>query len=217
MKDRNFEVCPEGFPIIFTLGFCAIFFGIIGASFIGFLFFILTLFSIYFFRDPPRYPMIDRGDVLSPADGKVLFVGKEKDPLEGKDSLKISIFMDLFSVHVNRAPVKGEVKAIIYKKGKFLNASLDKASKENEQNIIHFRVGRGENFVLVQVAGLIARRIVCWLNPKDKVEAGDKIGLIKFGSRVELYMPENYDPLVSVGEKVFAGESVIAIKKQKRK
>lgn len=216
MEKRSFEVCPEGFPVIFTLGFCALFFGTIGASFIGFLFFVLTLFSIYFFRDPPRYPISDKGDVLSPADGKVLFVGKEKDPLEGKESLKISIFMDLFSVHVNRAPAKGEVKEIVYKKGKFLNASLDKASKENEQNIIQFKVGRGENFVLVQVAGVIARRIVCWLRPKDKVEAGDKIGLIKFGSRVELYMPENYEPVVSVGEKVLAGETIIATKNKKR-
>ncbi len=217
MKKRSFEVCPEGFPIIFGLGFCSIFFGVIGFEFLGFIFFILTLFFIYFFRDPERIINYTQGDVLAPADGKVVFIGKGKSPATDKECQKISIFMDLFSVHVNRAPARGVVRQIIYKRGKFLNAQTNRASEENERNIIQFSVGRGEEFTLVQVAGLVARRIVCWLEPKDRVEPGDRIGLVKLGSRVDLYFPENYKILVSIGEKVVAGESVIATKTKREK
>ena len=150
---------------------------------------------------------------MSPADGLVTYIGAEKNPLDDdKDQntyTKVSIFLSVFDVHVNRMPIKSSISSIHYIPGKFLNATLDKSSKENERNII-FAKSNNDNFYIVQIAGLIARRIVCNLKVNQEVEKGDRIGIIKFGSRVDLYLPESYDILIAKGQRVVGGETIIS-------
>ena len=173
---------------------------------------IISAYIYYFFRDPIRAVPIEEV-VVSPADGLVTYIGAEKNPLDDdKDQntyIKVSIFLSVFDVHVNRMPVKGSISAIHYIPGKFLNATLDKSSKENERNII-FAKSNNDNFYIVQIAGLIARRIVCNLKVNQEVEKGDRIGIIKFGSRVDLYLPESYDILITKGQRVLGGETIIS-------
>lgn len=173
---------------------------------------IISAYIFYFFRDPIRAVPIEEV-VVSPADGLVTYIGSEKNPLDDdKDQntyIKVSIFLSVFDVHVNRMPVKGSISSIHYIPGKFLNATLDKSSKENERNII-FAKSNNDNFYIVQIAGLIARRIVCNLKVNQEVEKGDRIGIIKFGSRVDLYLPESYDILITKGQRVVGGETIIS-------
>ena len=173
---------------------------------------IISAYIFYFFRDPIRAVPIEEV-VVSPADGLVTYIGSEKNPLDNdKDQntyTKVSIFLSVFDVHVNRMPVKGSISSIYYIPGKFLNATLDKSSKENERNII-FAKSNNDNFYIVQIAGLIARRIVCNLKVNQEVEKGDRIGIIKFGSRVDLYLPESYDILITKGQRVIGGETIIS-------
>ena len=173
---------------------------------------IISAYIYYFFRDPIRAVPIEEV-VVSPADGLVTYIGVEKNPLDDdKDKntyIKVSIFLSVFDVHVNRMPVKGSISSIHYIPGKFLNATLDKSSKENERNII-FAKSNNDNFYIVQIAGLIARRIVCNLKVNQEVEKGDRIGIIKFGSRVDLYLPESYDILITKGQRVVGGETIIS-------
>ena len=173
---------------------------------------ILSAYIFYFFRDPLRTVPTDEV-VVSPADGVVTYIGTEKNPLEdNKDQntyRKVSIFLSVFDVHVNRMPTKGLIHSIHYIPGKFINATLDKSSKENERNIISVK-RNNDNFYIVQIAGLIARRIVCNLKLNQEVEKGNRIGIIKFGSRVDLYLPENYDILVAKGQRVVGGETIIS-------
>ena len=179
---------------------------------IGILFAILGFFIIYFFRDPNRSIPIE-DFIVSPADGKIVYIGESNLPDElgiTGDYLKISIFLDVFNVHVNRMPVSGNVKQITYIPGKFFRANVDKASKENERNIILLENKNKEKIVVVQIAGLIARRIVCELKNNQSVFKGDRFGMIKFGSRVDLYLPKNYLPLVSNDQIVIAGETIIS-------
>jgi len=179
---------------------------------LGIFLLILSVYIFYFFRDPKRAISIE-DIVVSPADGLVTFVGLAKNPLENnvdkKKYTKISIFLSIFDVHVNRMPVDAKIISINYFPGKFLNATLNKSSSENERNII-FAKKNNDNIYIVQIAGLIARRIVCNLKKNQEVIKGDRIGIIKFGSRVDLYLPENYNILISKGQKVIGGETIIS-------
>jgi phosphatidylserine decarboxylase len=169
-----------------------------------------ALFVVQFFRDPPRVVPRGPGAVLSPADGRVVKVESARDPYLPRDALKISVFMNVFNVHSNRSPVDGVVVAAWYHRGSFLNAALDKASLENERNALHLRTAEGRDVTCVQVAGLIARRILCYVKPGDALARGQRYGFIRFGSRVDVYLPPDAQPKVAVGDTVFATETVLA-------
>lgn len=181
------------------------------------IFFILFLFSIYFFRDPERKASADKNEMVSPADGKIIYIGRVYDDRYlNQDVLKISIFMSLFNVHVNRIPISGKVLEIKYNNGKFFSANLDKASLENEYNAVILEtdcIGTDDlnkkNIAFVQIAGFVARRIVCKINKGEKVIAGNRFGLIKYGSRMDLYLPLDFATYVKVNDKVYAGKTII--------
>jgi phosphatidylserine decarboxylase len=170
----------------------------------------VTLFILQFFRDPGREVPQGEGLVLAPADGRIVVVGKARDDYVGRDALKISVFMNVFNVHSNRASVAGRVVGIWYFPGKFVNADLDKASTENERNAMHLRTDGGTDVTLVQVAGLIARRILCYVKQGDVLAAGERYGFIRFGSRVDVYLPLDATPRVAIGDKVSATSTVLA-------
>ena len=183
------------------------------SSFLGLIGLVLTIWCYYFFRDPERYSINDDDYLVSPADGLVLQVqecdGTKELNLENKKFTKVSIFMYVFDCHVNRSPCAGKVSEILYKPGKFLNASLDKASEDNERNYYKITNSKGEDIIVVQIAGLIARRIVTETTENSELAQGERIGMIRFGSRADLYF-ENYKPLAKVNQKTIAGESLIA-------
>tara|TARA_Y100000590_G_scaffold198655_1_gene225599 strand:+ start:507 stop:1157 length:651 start_codon:yes stop_codon:yes gene_type:complete len=185
------------------------------SNFFGIISFILTIWVYYFFRDPERFPISDESYLVSPADGVISQITEINGPaelgLENKKFTRVSIFMNVFNCHVNRVPFSGKIKQIFYKSGKFINASLDKASEENERNFVKVVNSEGEEVVLVQIAGLIARRIVCEINENEEVSQGQKFGIIRFGSRVDLYF-KNYKILVCRNQKTVAGETLIAKK-----
>jgi len=168
------------------------------------------LFNFQFFREPLRFTTFDANEVISPADGKVISVEKIKQ--NQTEVIKISIFMNVFNVHSNKIPISGKIKSINYHQGKFFNASLDKASDKNEKNEVVIISDAGDEFKVVQIAGLIARRILCYCKIGDSVITGDKYGFIRFGSRVDLFMPNNFYALVAIGDKVKGGLTKIAIK-----
>ena len=174
------------------------------------IFWALFGFVLQFFRDPKRDVPSQEGIVVSPADGRVLLVETARDPYLDRDALKISVFMNVWNVHSNRSPVTGEIKQRWYHEGKYLNASLDKASEENERMALWIQTEDESDVVCVQIAGLIARRILCYVNAGDHLERGQRYGFIRFGSRVDLYLPPNSKPRVSVGDMVTAGETVFA-------
>jgi phosphatidylserine decarboxylase len=173
-------------------------------------FWLLLVFVLQFFRDPHRDVSQTPGAVLSPADGRVVLVGKARDPYLERDALKISVFMNVFNVHSNRSPVDGEVKRRWYHPGSFLNAALDKASLENERTALHLRTEDGTDVTCVQIAGLVARRILCYAKQGEHLARGQRYGFIRFGSRVDVYLPTAAVPQVSVGDTVTAGISVLA-------
>ena len=184
-------------------------------GFLGLIGLILTIWCYYFFRDPERTSIGDDNYLTSPADGVVLQVidtnGPKELGLENKKMKKVSIFMDVFDCHVNRSPCSGAISEILYKPGKFFNASLDKASEDNERNYYRIKNSNGEEIIVVQIAGLVARRIVTEVSKDELVEQGSRIGMIRFGSRADMYF-ENYSPLVKVDQKTIAGETLIAKK-----
>ena len=186
------------------------------SNFLGLISFVLTIWVYYFFRDPERFSINDENYLLSPADGVVSQIIETNGPseigLENKKFTRVSIFMNVFNCHVNRIPSSGKINQIFYKPGKYINASLDKASEENERNYIKMTNSNGDELVLVQIAGLIARRIVCEIKENDETNQGNKFGIIRFGSRVDLYF-ENYKTLVRQNQKTVAGETIIARKK----
>ena len=186
------------------------------SNFIGIISFILTIWMYYFFRDPERFPINDDNYLLSPADGVVSQITKINGPeemgLENKKYTRVSIFMNVFDCHVNRVPSTGKITQIFYKPGKYINASLDKASDENERNYVKMTNSNGDELLVVQIAGLIARRIVCEIKENDETKQGNKFGMIRFGSRVDLYF-ENYQLMVNTNQKTIAGETIIARKK----
>jgi phosphatidylserine decarboxylase len=173
-------------------------------------FWLLSLFILQFFRDPPREVPDDPRAVVSPADGRIVEVGRVQDPYLKRDALKISVFMNVFNVHSNRAPVDGAVKERWYFPGAFVNAALDKASLENERNALWMRTAAGADVTCVQVAGLIARRILCYVAPGAGLRRGERYGFIRFGSRVDVYLPPDAEPKAALGDKVYAAESVLA-------
>ncbi len=213
MIDKVFPpIHNEGykFLVIFTVATIILY---LISSFLGLIGLVLTIWCYYFFRDPERYSIDDDDYLVSPADGLVLQVQENDGPkelnLENKKFTKVSIFMNVFDCHVNRSPCAGKVSEILYKPGKFFNASLDKASEENERNYYKITNSKGEDIIVVQIAGLIARRIVTDTSENLDLKQGERIGMIRFGSRADLYF-ENYKPLVKVNQKTIAGESLIA-------
>jgi phosphatidylserine decarboxylase len=171
---------------------------------------LIFIFVLQFFRDPARPVPLGEGLVLVPADGRIVAVEKTEDPWLQRPALKISVFMNVFNVHSNRSPVDGEVKGRWYNPGKFVNADLDKASTENERNAVHIRTADGQDVTCVQVAGLIARRILCYVEPGTQLRRGERYGFIRFGSRVDVYLPTAANPRVALGDKVRAAQDVLA-------
>ena len=185
------------------------------SNFFGIISFIVTIWVYYFFRDPERFSINDKNYLVSPADGVISQVTEVNGPielgLEKRKFKRVSIFMNIFDCHVNRVPCHGKISQIFYKPGKYINASFDKASDENERNYVKMKSPNGEELILVQIAGLIARRIVCDVKENEEIEQGDKFGMIRFGSRVDLYF-ENYQLMVRQNQKTVAGETIIAKK-----
>ena len=186
------------------------------SNFFGLVSLILTIWVYYFFRDPERFPINDENYLLSPADGIISQIIETNGPseigLENKKYTRVSIFMNVFNCHVNRIPSSGKITQIFYKPGKYINASLDKASEENERNYIKMNNSTGDELILVQIAGLIARRILCDKKENDEIIQGDRFGMIRFGSRVDVYF-ENYQLMVGINQKTIAGETILARKK----
>ncbi len=213
MMDNIFpKIHKEGYKflaisIIFTLAV------LLFSNFLGIIFVLITIWVYYFFRDPDRISINDDNYLVSPADGLITQISEEVGPadlnLENNTYTRVSIFMNVFNCHVNRTPVSGKIQEIFYKPGKFLNASLDKASEENERNYYKLTTSKGEEIIIVQIAGLIARRIVCEVNKDQSLKQGERIGMIRFGSRVDLYF-KNKTILAKLGQNVFAGESLLA-------
>ena len=213
MIDKIFPpIHNEGYKFLVIFAVATIILYLI-SSFLGLIGLVLTIWCYYFFRDPERYSIDDDDYLVSPADGLVLQVQENDGPkelnLENKKFTKVSIFMNVFDCHVNRSPCSGKVSEILYKPGKFFNASLDKASEENERNYYKITNSKGEDIIVVQIAGLIARRIVTETSKSSDLTQGERIGMIRFGSRADLYF-ENYKPLVKVNQKTRAGETLIA-------
>ena len=208
------KIHNEGYKFIIIFAIVTIILYFIN-SLLGFIGLVLTIWCYYFFRDPERISIGDDNFLTSPADGVVLQVMDTNGPkelgLENKQMKKISIFMDVFDCHVNRSPCSGAISEILYKPGKFFNASLDKASEDNERNYYKIKNSDGEEIIVVQIAGLVARRIVTEVSKDELLEQGSRIGMIRFGSRADIYF-QNYTPLVKVDQKTIAGETLIAKK-----
>ena len=208
------KIHAEGYKFLIIAGIITIVFYIF-SNFLGLIGLVLTIWVYYFFRDPERVIIDDNNYLVSPADGEVIKVEEVDGPkelgLENKKFKKISVFMNVFDCHVNRTPCAGRIEEILYKPGKFVNASLDKASEDNERNYFKIKDPHNNDIIVVQIAGLVARRIVCESNKDQELKQGDRIGMIRFGSRADIYY-ENYEPLVKVGQKAISGETLLAKK-----
>jgi phosphatidylserine decarboxylase len=208
--NHNSYIAGEGLPFIIPPGIATLLAFLAGFKAISLILLGVTLFVVWFFRNPQRITPENNSLVISPADGRVIRIEETtSDEQPGRTFRKISIFMNVFNVHVNRIPCSGEVRFVRYREGKFLSANLDKASKLNERNTVLLKTADGREIMTVQIAGLIARRIVCWLKEGMQVTRGERFGLIRFGSRVEVFLPLDSTILVKVGEKVRAGETPI--------
>ena len=210
MRQSSPGLAKEGLPYIGLGAFVTLILAVLGWGVAAVIALILTTLTLNFFRDPERVTPQDPGLAVAPADGKIVFVGPAVDPATGQVRTKVSIFMNVFNVHVNRTPVTGRVEKITYFPGKFLNAALDKASEDNERNQFRIVDEHGHGWTVVQIAGLVARRIVCWAEEGDDVRRGQRVGLIKFGSRVDLYLPDAYDVCVTKQQQTCAGLTVMA-------
>ena len=215
MIDKVFpKIHDEGYKFIVIFGLVTIILYFI-SNFLGLVGLVLTIWCYYFFRDPERFPINDENYLVSPADGLVLQVQDSDGPkelnMEGKKFTKVSIFMNVFDCHVNRTPCSGKLTEMIYKPGMFLNASFDKASEDNERKYYKITNSTGEDVIVVQIAGLIARRIVSEVSENSELKQGEKIGMIRFGSRADIYF-NNYTPLVKINQRTIAGETLIAKK-----
>mgnify|MGYP006229638617 FL=1 len=208
------KIHVEGYKFLVISGIITIVFYIF-SDFLALLGLLLTIWVYYFFRDPERITIDDDNYLVSPADGEVIKVEEVDGPkelnLENKRFRKISIFMNVFDCHVNRIPCAGKIEEILYKPGKFLNASLDKASEDNERNYYKIKDNQNNDIILVQIAGLVARRIVCETSKDQELKQGERVGMIRFGSRADIYY-ENYEPLVKVGQRAISGETLLAKK-----
>ena len=206
------KIHKEGYKFL-AISILATFIVLLFSNFVGSVLILITICVYYFFRDPERYSISDDKFLVSPADGLITDISERSGPvelrLENTTFTRVSIFMNVFNCHVNRTPISGKVEEIYYKPGKFLNASLDKASEENERNYFKIKTSNGEEIILVQIAGLIARRIVCQVEQDQDLKQGQRIGMIRFGSRVDIYF-KNKNTLAKLGQNVVAGESLIA-------
>jgi len=202
-------IAKEGWPYLAVLGVTTLVVHSLGGFTWSWPLWILFFFVLQFFRDPQRIAPLGRDLVLSPADGRIVVVEVTQDPYAKREALKISVFMNVFNVHSNRSAVNGLIKEIQYFPGKFVNADLDKASLENERNAMVIDAN-GQTVTLVQVAGLIARRILCYVHVGDRLKAGERYGFIRFGSRVDVYLPLTAVPMVSVGDRVYATNTALA-------
>lgn len=213
MKNYGIPVASEGWPFILPLAILTVLLFVFGWKNVGIAFLVLTLFVLFFFRDPERIVPQDANLVISPADGKVIVIKDIYEPDYLKQDVKqISIFLSVFNVHVNRSPIEGTVEIVKYNPGKFHVASVDKASLDNEQTAM--LISNGKQKVLVkQIAGLIARRIVCYAKPGDGIKRGERYGLIRFGSRVDIFLPKDAELKVKLGDRVTGASDVIAVLK----
>jgi phosphatidylserine decarboxylase len=210
MGRAAFVIAKEGYPFIFAPAFTTVVLVVLGLTLPALLFAVLTLFVCFFFRDPDRTAPPDPDAIVSPADGRVIIAGERvKDPFDDKETLKISIFMSIFNVHVNRIPFDGRVEDILYHPGKFFSANLDKASVENEHNAVKITAEKNRSLWVVQIAGLVARRIICTIKKAEMVHKGARFGLICFGSRLDLYLPADTEIKISKGQKARAGETIL--------
>ena len=208
------KIHAEGYKFLVISGIITIVFYSF-SNFLGLIGLVLTIWVYYFFRDPDRVIIDDNNYLVSPADGEIIKVEEVDGPkelgLENKKFNKISVFMNVFDCHVNRTPCAGKIEEILYKPGTFVNASLDKASEDNERNYFKIKDTDNNDIIVVQIAGLVARRIVCESNKDQELKQGDRIGMIRFGSRADVFY-ENYQPLVKVGQKAISGETLLAKK-----
>ena len=206
------KIHKEGYKFL-AISILATFVILLFSKFLGLILILITVWIYYFFRDPERYPINDNNYLVSPADGLITDISDKAGPeelrLENTTYTRVSIFMNVFNCHVNRTPSSGKVEEIYYKPGKFLNASLDKASEENERNYFKIKSEHGEEIIIVQIAGLIARRIVCEVEQGQDLQQGERVGMIRFGSRVDIYF-KNKKVLAKIGQNVVSGESLIA-------
>jgi phosphatidylserine decarboxylase len=213
IRDQLAPIHPQGYPFVGAFVLATLFFWWLWAP-LGWIAFVATLWCVYFFRDPARVTPIRADLIVAPADGRVSFVGRAVPPadlgLSAAPMTKISIFMSVFDCHVNRSPVEGRVVRVAYRAGLFLSADLDKASEDNERNGLVIDSGAGRLGV-VQIAGLVARRIVCFTQEGGRLGAGDRFGLIRFGSRVDLYLPDRATVVIGLGSRCVAGETVVAL------
>jgi phosphatidylserine decarboxylase len=203
-------IAREGWPYLLAALAVALVLSLLGWWLLAALAWVVFLFVLQFFRDPPRNVPAQPNAVLSPADGRIVRIGKAHDPYLDRDALMISVFMNVFNVHSNRSPVDATVAEVWYHAGGFVNAALEKASSENERNALKLVMGDGTSVTCVQIAGLIARRILCYVKRGDSLVRGQRYGFIRFGSRVDLYLPPDAIPRASVGDKVYATQSVVA-------
>lgn len=207
------QIHREGWPFIAIFAVATIGLAFVNIS-LGWVGLILTAWCAYFFRDPERVTPRRNGLIISPADGRIVEVAEALPPaelgMEAKPMMRIAIFMNVFDVHVNRSPITATVVRIAYRPGKFMNASFDKASDDNERQAFRMKLEDGSEFAVVQIAGLVARRILTWVREGDVVKTGVRIGMIRFGSRVDVYLPDGATPLVLVGQRMYAGETVLA-------
>jgi len=203
-------IAREGWPFLGIALAVAIVLSITGPGVLAFIAWLVFVFILQFFRDPARDIPQQPGAVLCPADGRIVKVEKAHDPYANRDALLVSVFMNVFNVHSNRSPVDADVVERWYHAGRFFNAALDKASAENERNALHLRTPQGVDVTCVQIAGLIARRILCYVKPNDRLARGQRFGFIRFGSRVDVYLPLSARPKVAIGDKVYATETIIA-------
>lgn len=203
-------IAREGWPFVAASVVLAVTASWLGWTVIAVILWVAVVFVVQFFRDPARTPPVGDDLITSPADGRIVVVGRATDPITGRESLKISVFMNVFNVHSNRAPIQGRVQEVQYFAGSFLNAAVDKASEQNERNAIVIEDAQGRTLTCIQIAGLIARRILCYVRPGDALDRGARYGFIRFGSRVDVYCPVGTEALVSVGDKVSAHATALA-------
>ena len=214
MRTPSISLTPEGWPSIIVAASATLTFALLDWPILALLGLIIVVLLVNFFRDPERFVPDDPGLAVAPADGRVIKVGLAREPLSGEERTVVCIFMNVFNVHVNRACVAGAVDAMRYWEGKFINASFDKASEDNERLAVRIVDEGGLDWTMVQVAGLIARRIIPWAQTGDQLMRGQRYGMIKFGSRVDVYLPAGYQPAVAVGARTMAGQTVIARRAQ---
>ena len=211
MRNKNTPIAVEGYPFIAVAGFVTIVFAVLAWKLLAVLGLCITLFCTYFFRNPERIAPENAHAVLAPADGKIIYIGNVQEDRLDAEMVKISIFMSVFNVHINRVPVSGRVVDTFYKRGKFLDVRDSRATFENEQSGMLIETAGGVKIMVVQVAGLIARRIVCYAEKGDELVRGERYGLIRFGSRLDVYLPKSTDLRVSMGERTVAGETILGL------